>query len=878
MGLAATLSLVGGAVVDVGPARASVTPVATARDVAVTGSTPTITSPQGDVAPVVGVTLTANPGTWGPAPVTLAYRWYVDGELVSSAGPTFAPRTADIGENVTVKVVGTKDGYDKVSRESEPTRKVVAAPAAVITGATPTISGTPAVGSTLTASAGTWSPAPVTLAYRWSVNGSPVAGTAGEGTTFVPRSADAGYPVVVTVTGSKSGYTSVSRASAATAAVTVPPTATPAPAVIAGPTPTISGTARVGSTLTAVAGTWSPAPVTLAYRWYVDGTAVSGSAGEKVTFVVRSGDVGDQVTVKVTGSKSGSSSVSKTSAKTAAVTAAPASTPTPTPTPTTTPTPKPTTTPTPTPIPTTAPAAVITGATPTISGAPVVGATLTASAGSWSPSPVTLAYRWYVDGVAVSGTSGEKATFVVRSGDVGDTVTVRVTGSKSGFPSVTRESAATSAVTAPAAITGPIPTISGLPAVGSTLTAVPGVWNPGSVTLAYRWYLNGSAVSGADRSTYLVQSADKGKNVTVKVTGSQPGSSSVTKTSEQTRKVTSEAVVGPVPTISGNLAVGSTLSARTGSWSPAPVALEYQWLVDGTAVSTSAGRASTFVIRTEDQGKSFSVVVTGEKSGYASSSMTSASTGPVAPVGLVFSSDVAANGLDEFGTTLGADRAFIVDDPTGEDRSVIEFDVRSTDINNGYPRSQLATDWFLDEGEDYYFGFAVDAPRQTVDIDSPAPGKFNQLMLFEVYGEPFGAGGPNRLYLNDGRYELKAAGSIVWSMAAPADAWVDFAIHYRLSTDGSVGYVALTTNTGSGWQHQSLTGSSKDATTGEYRLPYATLQAGTNDGDANYATIKTSFADSADEDNPSPIDHAVMYFSDLKVGTTRSLVDPRTFQ
>lgn len=870
MGLAATLSLVGGAVVDVGPARASVTPLATARYVAVTGSTPTITSPQGDVAPVVGVTLTANPGTWGPAPVTLAYRWYVDGELVSSAGPTFAPRTADIGENVTVKVVGTRDGYDKLSRESEPTRKVVAAPPTVITGSVPTISGTPAVGSTLTASAGTWSPAPVTLGYRWSVNGSPVAGTAGEGITFVPRSTDAGYPVVVTVTGSRSGYTSVSRASAGTAAVTVPPTATPAPAVITGPTPTISGSPRVGSTLTAVPGTWSPAPVTLAYRWYVDGTAVSGSAGEKVTFVVRSGDVGDQVTVKVTGSKSGSSSVTKTSAKTAAVTAAPAPTPTPTPTPTATSTPAPTST--------TAPGAVITGATPTISGAAVVGSTLTASAGTWSPAPVTLAYRWYVDGVAVSGTAGEKATFVVRSGDVGDKATVRVTGSKSGFASVTRESASTSTVTTPAAITGSVPTISGLPAVGSTLTAIPGVWNPGSVTLAYRWYLNGNAISGADRSTYLVQSADKGKNVTVKVTGSQTGSSSVTKTSEQTRKVTSEAVVGPVPTISGNLTVGSILSARTGSWSPAPVALEYQWLVDGTAISTSAGQASTFVVRTEDQGKSFSVVVTGEKSGYASSSMTSASTGPVAPVGLVFSSNVAANGLGEFGTTLGADRAFIVDDPTGEDRSVIQFDVRSTDINNGYPRSQLATDWFLDDGEDYYFGFAVDAPRETVDIDSPAPDKFNQLMLFEVYGEPFGAGGPNRLYLNDGRYELKAAGSIVWSMAAPADAWVDFAIHYKLSTDGSVGYVALTTNTGSGWQHQALTGSAKDATTGEYRLPYATLQAGTNDGDANYATIKTSFADSADEDNPAPIDHVVMYFSDLKVGTTRSLVDPRSFQ
>ena len=70
-----------------------------------------------------------------------------------------------------------------------------------------------------------------------------------------------------------------------------------------GDTPTISGTPRVGNTLTAVLGSWSPAPVTLAIQWYRDGKKISG-AGE-ATYLITAADRGAKLSVAVTGTKPG---------------------------------------------------------------------------------------------------------------------------------------------------------------------------------------------------------------------------------------------------------------------------------------------------------------------------------------------------------------------------------------------------------------------------------------------------------------------------------------------------------------------------------------------------------------------------------------------
>lgn len=82
------------------------------------------------------------------------------------------------------------------------------------------------------------------------------------------------------------------------------------------------------------------------------------------------------------------------------------------------------------------------------------------------------------------------------------------------------------------------PTISGLAQVGQVLTVAPGTWAPAPVALTYQWYAGGVTIPGATSSTYLVDAADVGLVITVQVTGSKTGYTSVSKTSSPTAAVT----------------------------------------------------------------------------------------------------------------------------------------------------------------------------------------------------------------------------------------------------------------------------------------------------------------------------------------------------
>jgi hypothetical protein len=133
--------------------------------------------------------------------------------------------------------------------------------------APPGVSGTPAVGQTLTASDGTWSNTPASFAYQWlrcNGGGNNCANVAnGTQKTYTLVGADTGNTMRVRVTATNADGSN-SAQSAQTAAVA---TATSSAAPKSTAPPTISGTPKVGQTLTADPGSWSGNPTSFAYQW-----------------------------------------------------------------------------------------------------------------------------------------------------------------------------------------------------------------------------------------------------------------------------------------------------------------------------------------------------------------------------------------------------------------------------------------------------------------------------------------------------------------------------------------------------------------------------------------------------------------------------------
>lgn len=259
----------------------------------------------------------------------------------------------------------------------------------------PKISGSPIVGRTLKVSTGTWTPG-VTFSYRWYANG--IAISKATAASFVVTSTQLAKKITVKVTATKSTFSTTSLTSAATTSVV---------RALTSPTPTISGTAYVGKTLTAKPGTWTSG-TTLRYQWYVAGVAVPKATAS--TFKIPSSAAWKTITVAVTGSKSGYWTTKKTSKPTASV------------------------------------KAILTAPTPKITGTTQVTKRLTVTTGTWT-SGTTLKYQWYKSGVAITGATGK--TLALTSSMAGKRITVKVTGSKSGYVTASKTSAATATISYP---------------------------------------------------------------------------------------------------------------------------------------------------------------------------------------------------------------------------------------------------------------------------------------------------------------------------------------------------------------------------------------------------------------------------------------------
>lgn len=391
---------------------------------------------------VVGKSLTAQSNGW-PTDTKLAYQWLRNGTPITGATSSrYILQAADQGKRVTARVTGEIANCfsHEVTSAATNVSNVLGAP---LVAATPVIKGTPRVGNTLTAQTGTWTKN-TAFTYQWLRNGKAISKATKS--TYKPVAADVGKNLSVKVTGSKSGHETISKTSRAVSKTVA--------GTLKSTTPKISGTAKVGRTLKITHGSWTSG-TSFSYQWLRNGKAISKAT--KKSYKPVAADVGKRISVKVTGEKSGYKSVAKTSAKKAKTTAGTLSAP-----------------------------------RPKVSGTPKVGRTLTARTGIWTKG-TKLSYQWLRNGKAIS--KATKKSYKPVAADVGKKLSVKVTGKKSGYKSVSKTSPKR-AKTTRGILSGARPKISGTTTVGKTLKATRGKWTSGA-SLSYQWLRNGKPISGA---------------------------------------------------------------------------------------------------------------------------------------------------------------------------------------------------------------------------------------------------------------------------------------------------------------------------------------------------------------------------------------------
>lgn len=321
-------------------------------------------------------------------------------------------------------------------------------------------------------------------------------------------------------TGASAAPASGSEAAAAPAAL----------AFTAAPAPTVTGTTEVGSTLTAVTGTWTPTPGTFLYRWSRDGVAIQGAT--RATYALVAADQGKRITVSVTAVKTRYPSTTRTSEPTAPV--APKGG---------------------------APVAALpftSAPVPTLSGSVTVGGTVTAVPGTWSPTP-RLAYQWFAGSAPIAGATS--STYSPVAQDLGKTLTVSVAAFRDGYATTTRMSAGATVTQ------GTFPertfVIRGDARVGEHLDVANETFSY-EATQTVTWAADGVTIPGATTVRYQPVVADIGKRITATITGSAPGFATETRTTTPTAPVVAADTPPAVATgvVAGRAFLGSVADAN----------------------------------------------------------------------------------------------------------------------------------------------------------------------------------------------------------------------------------------------------------------------------------------------------------------------------
>ena len=211
---------------------------------------------------------------------------------------------------------------------------------------------------------------------------------------------------------------------------------------------------------------------------------------------------------------------------------------------------------------------------PTITGNPQVDQTLTADTSAIADEDgldnVSYSYQWLADDGEIQGAIS--STYELSDYDVGKTIRVRVSLTDDAGNQESLTSEATAAVTPrPNSPATGAPTISGTAQTGQTLTAdTSGITDEDgltSVSYSYQWIRSDGStntdIDSTTASTYAVSDDDVGQTIRVRVNFTDDRDNEETLTSAATDTVAAHpnSPATGVPTISGTVQAGKTLSA-----------------------------------------------------------------------------------------------------------------------------------------------------------------------------------------------------------------------------------------------------------------------------------------------------------------------------
>ena len=210
-----------------------------------------------------------------------------------------------------------------------------------------------------------------------------------------------------------------------------------------------------------------------------------------------------------------------------------------------------------------------------------------------------------------------------------------------------------------------LPTISGRPQQGATLTAVNGTWANSPTSFSYQWKrCNGDggrcvALAGATGPSYVPASGDVGAMLRLFVTA-QNASGTGTVASDPVGPVAGSTLTTPVsvvpPVIFGDVVAGQTLSGGIGFWTNAPSSFSYQWkrcdASGANCVSIPGATGSSYTLTASDVGVKLRLTVTA--SNAAGSGSASPSTWLVSAPAPVASALPTIEGSAAVGQALAA--------------------------------------------------------------------------------------------------------------------------------------------------------------------------------------------------------------------------------